>query len=203
MTEATLEKEDNDKSTREVKQPRVETIPLRKKRISPRAWIAVAIAAAVLTVVVGLLLNRRSRAIAHQQPVSDSETGSSVIALSPEQQASVAVEVVQSRTLQSDVTAPGKITFNGNRVTPVFSQFSGRIAQVLAEVGKTVHSGQTIGMIDTPDIVGLQTDYLQALTTERSSRTTLELSQRPRERAARLADAEAIPRRDLQQAQAD
>jgi len=77
-----------------------------------------------------------------------------------------------------------QITFDGNQVTPVFSQFSGRIAQVMAEVGTMVRAGQTIAMIDTPDIVGLQTDYLQALTTERSSRTTLELSQRTRERAA-------------------
>jgi cobalt-zinc-cadmium efflux system membrane fusion protein len=58
-------------------------------------------------------------------------------------------------------------------------------------------------MIDTPDIVGMQSDYLQALTTERSARTTLDLATRTRERAVRLAEAEAIPKRDLQQAQAD
>ncbi len=101
------------------------------------------------------------------------------------------------------MTAPGKIAFNGNRVTPVFSQFSGRVVRLTAEIGTTVRSGQVIGMIDTPDIVGIQSDYLQALTTERSARTTLDLATRTRERAARLTEAEAIPKRDLQQAQAD
>jgi cobalt-zinc-cadmium efflux system membrane fusion protein len=152
---------------------------------------------------VWVLVNHRSKAVARQQPTSDSETRPSFVTLSPEQRAAVAIEVAQRRTLQRDVTAPGKIAFNGNRVTPVFSQFAGRIARLMAEVGTTVHSGQTIGMIDTPDIVGMQTDYLQALTTERSARTTLDLATRTRERASRLAEAEAIPKRDLQQAQAD
>src|SRR5258708_14563543 len=156
MTEASLEIEDSDESTTEAKQSRAEAIPFQKKRLWPRAWIAIAVAAAVLTVVVWFLLNRRARAIPHQQPVADSETSSSVVALSPEQQASVVVEVAQRRMLQGDVTAPGKITFDGNRVTPVFSQFSGRIAQVMAEVGTMVRPGQTIAMIDTPDTVGLQ-----------------------------------------------
>jgi cobalt-zinc-cadmium efflux system membrane fusion protein len=58
-------------------------------------------------------------------------------------------------------------------------------------------------MIDTPDIVGMQSDYLQAVTAERSAGTTLDLAKRTCERAARLTEAEAIPKRDLLQAQAD
>jgi cobalt-zinc-cadmium efflux system membrane fusion protein len=203
MTEAPLEVEKSDEETTAGKQPSVEAIPFYKKRIGPLTWIAIAVIAAVLTVGVWVLVNHRSKAVARQQPTSDSETRPSFVTLSPEQRAAVAIEVAQRRTLQRDVTAPGKIAFNGNRVTPVFSQFAGRIARLMAEVGTTVHSGQTIGMIDTPDIVGMQTDYLQALTTERSARTTLDLATRTRERASRLAEAEAIPKRDLQQAQAD
>src|ERR1700686_4239888 len=201
MSEGTLEIS-NEPPT-EGEQSAVKAIPVHKKRVGPQAWLAIALVAAAIAVGTWFLLNRRSRAVARQQPVSNSEMSSSFVTLSPEQQAAVAVEVAQRQTLQSDVTAPGKIAFNGNRVTPVFSQFAGRIARLMAEVGTTVHAGQTIGMIDTPDIVGLQTDYLQALTTERSARTTLDLATRTRERAARLAEAEAIPKRDLQQAQAD
>jgi cobalt-zinc-cadmium efflux system membrane fusion protein len=177
--------------------------PAQPKRIASGIWFAVALVLAGIAVGIWFLVNHNSKAIASQQPVSDSETNSTLTTLSPEQRAAIAVEVAQTRTLQGDVTAPGKIAFNGNRVTPVFSQFSGRVVRLTSEIGATVSAGQTIGMIDTPDIVAMQSDYLQALTTERTARTTLNLAMRTRERAERLADAEAIPKRDLQQAQAD
>ena len=203
MSEATLEVEKNDETRADVKQSPVEAIPVQKKRIGRRAWFVIALVTITIAALMWFLASRRSRAVTREQPISDSETSQSLATLSPEQRAAIAVEVAQRRTLQSDVTAPGKISFNGNRVTPVFSQFSGRIVRLMAEIGTTVRSGQTIGVIDTPDIVGMQSDYLQALTTERSAHTTLDLATRTRERAARLAEAEAIPKRDLQQAQAD
>jgi membrane fusion protein, heavy metal efflux system len=202
MSEATLEIEGGHEATTDVKTP-PEGVSLHKKRIAPWKWLVGALVAACLAIGMWFLFNRRSSVVARQEPVSNSEVGSSLVTLSPQQQAAVAVEVAQRQTLQSDVIAPGKIAFNSNRVTPVFSQLSGRIVRLMAELGTTVSSGQTIAMIDTPDIVGMQTDYLQALATERSARTTLDLATRTRDRAARLAEAEAIPKRDLQQAQAD
>ena len=201
MNEATLEIEKSDETG--LKQSTPEAIPVHKKRIAPWKWLAITFIVAGLVVGMWLLLGRRSRAEVRRQPVSESETSASFATLSPEQRAAIAVEVAQTHTLQGDVAAPGKIAFNGNRVTPVFSQFSGRIVRLMSEIGTTVSSGKTIGMIDTPDIIGMQSDYVQALTAERSARTTLDLATRTRERAARLAEAEAIPKRDLQQAQAD
>jgi membrane fusion protein, heavy metal efflux system len=202
MSEDTLEIEEGNDAKTEVKNAAVAGL-VQRKRIAPWTWLVIAVVAAGLAVGIWFLLGRRSRAVTHQQPVSESETSSSFATLSPEQRGAIAVEVAQTHTLQGDVTTPGKIGFNGNRVTPVFSQFAGRIVRLMSEIGTRVRSGQTIGMIDTPDIVGMQSDYLQALTTERSARTTLGLATRTRERAARLAEAEAIPKRDLQQAQAD
>jgi cobalt-zinc-cadmium efflux system membrane fusion protein len=148
------------------------------------------------------VLSRRARVTAKVETAIPTDT-LSVVTLSPDQRAAIAIEVAQLRTLRADVTVPGKIAFDGNRMTPVFSQFSGRIVKLEAEVGSTVRAGQVIGTIDTPDIVGMQSDYLQAITAERSASTTLELAKRTRERTERLAEAEAVPRRDLQQAQAD
>ena len=203
MNEATLEIEKSDEGATGVKKSPPEAIPVHKKQIAPWKWLAIAVVATGLVAGMWFLLSRRSRTAARQQPDSQSETSSSFATLSPEQRAAIAVEVAQTHTLQGDMTAPAKIAFNGNRVTPVFSQFSGRVVRLTAEIGTMVRSGQTIGMIDTPDIVGIQSDYLQALTTERSAQTTLDLATRTRERAARLVEAEAIPKRDLQQAQAD
>src|SRR6266851_1516781 len=122
MSEGTLEVS-NEPPTG-VKPSPVNAVPVHKKRIGPRAWLAIALVAIAIAAGTWFLLNRRSRTAARQQSVSDSETSSSFATLSPEQRAAIAVEVAQTRTLEGDVTAPGKIAFNGNRVTPVFSQFS-------------------------------------------------------------------------------
>ena len=166
-------------------------------------WLALLGVAALIAFAVAVyLLNRRATSTTRTETPSVTET-TSAISLSPEQRAAVAVEVVQKHFVQTDVTVPGKIAFNGSEVTPVLSQFSGRIVKLDAVVESTVRVGQVIGTIDTPDIVGFQSDYQQALTAERSARTSLDLAKRTRERDERLAAAEAIPQRDLQQAQAD
>jgi len=167
-------------------------------------FIGLAFFAALVLVSIALtryLLHRDAQhATKTETPAADT---TAEITLTPEQRAAVAVEVVQKHSVLTDVTAPGKIALNGNRVTPVLTQFSGRIVKLDAAVESMVKAGQVIGTIDTPDIVGIQSDYQQALAAERSARTTLELTSRTRERSERLAAAEAIPERDLQQAQAD
>ncbi len=166
-------------------------------------WIIVGAILAAIMMITSLLLARKAKVTAAGEKAATSETSAANEPLSPDQRAAISVEVVQKQTVQSGVTAPGKVTFNGNRVTPVFSQFSGRLVRLDAEVGMVVRPRQVIGTIDTPDIVSAQADYQQALTSERSARTSLDLLRRTRERAERLVAAEAIPRRDLQQAQAD
>jgi cobalt-zinc-cadmium efflux system membrane fusion protein len=177
--------------------------PSRAKKNRGLWYVLIGVVALGLVIAAAVFLNRRANVAPAEKATPDAETPSSVTTLSPEQRAAIAVEVVQQRTLQGDVVAPGKVAFNGNKVTPVFSQFTGRIVRLDAEVGSTMRAGQVLGTIDTPDIVGMQSDFLQSLTAERSARTTLELAKRTRERAERLAAAEAIPQRDLQQAQAD
>lgn len=181
--------------------------PVRNAASSRRRIVyLVLIAVGVVTVVavaVGQYL-MKSRAI----PVTKGEgqtaaDGTSAITLTPEQSAAIVAEAVQKHLIQTDVTVPGKIVFNGNYVTPVLSQFSGRIVKLDAAVETTVGAGTVLGTIDSPDIVGIQSDYQQALTAERSARTSFELAKRTRERAERLAAVEAIPQRELQQDQAD
>jgi cobalt-zinc-cadmium efflux system membrane fusion protein len=190
----------------QVSKETVETAELPRPWSNLTGWI-VAAAALILTFITALLfLHHKSSVTSAAETTATSDASSvaaSTIVLTPEQQAIIAVEVVQRRPIELDVAAPGKIAFNGNRISPVYSQFSGRLVRLNAEVGTTVRAGQVIGMIDTPDIVAMQADYQQAVTAERSARTSLELATRTRERSERLAAAEAIPQRDLQQAQAD
>jgi cobalt-zinc-cadmium efflux system membrane fusion protein len=172
----------------------------RKRR--PLVWAALIGVTVLVAIGLAVLLVKRTIPTTKTESPAVPET-SSVVMLSPEQQAALAVEVVQKHSEQTDVTVPGKIAFNGEKVTSVLSQFSGRVVRLDATVELTVKAGQVIGTIDTPDIVGIQSDYQQSLTAERSARTTLDLATRTRERNERLANAEAIPQRDLQQSQAD
>src|SRR5260370_38195916 len=107
MNEATLEIEKSDEPTADLRPP-PEAIPGNKHHIAPGKWVASALVVAGLDVSMWFLLSRRSRAEARQQPLSESETSSSFATLSPEQQAAIAIEVTQTRTLQGDVNAPGK-----------------------------------------------------------------------------------------------
>lgn len=175
------------------------------RRASKQKMIARLIAALVIgaMIAVGALLLKKEHASASQNGSAGNHSASAVSQLSPEQQAHIEVEVVQQRRLPSELAVTGKVSFNGDLVTPVFSQFSGRLIKLNAEVGSTVKAGQALGTIDTPDIIATQADYQQAISAERSANTSLELAKRTRERATRLAAVEAIPQRELQQAQAD
>jgi cobalt-zinc-cadmium efflux system membrane fusion protein len=175
----------------------------KRSRAGYVLWVVAACAVVVIALAAFYFLRPRKAAATTEQTTATTEAPTTAATLSPEQLSAVAVEVVQIRTVKSDVTAPGRVVFNGNGVTPVFSQFSGRLVRLDAEVGATVRRGQVIGMIDTPDIVSSEADYQQALSNERTARTSLDLATRTRERAERLLAAEAIPQRDLQQAQAD
>ena len=189
--------------TEELTQTR-RTAPGRENRRANYIGWTIAGTFVIAIIIIGsLLLIRKTKTAATEEKTTSSETSAANEPLTPEQRAAISVEVAQKQIIQAGVTAPGKVTFNGNRVTPVFSQFSGRLVRLDAEVGMVVRQHQVIGTIDTPDIVSAQADYQQALTSERSARTSLDLLRRTRERAERLVAAEAIPRRDLQQAQAD
>jgi membrane fusion protein, heavy metal efflux system len=173
------------------------------RSIASYFWLALVGLAALIAVVVTIyILKRQVLPSAKTETPTDSDA-SMAITLVPDRRAAVAIEVARKHSVQTDVVVPGKIAFNSNKLTLVLSQFSGRIVKLDAMVESTVQAGQEIGMIDTPDIVGIQSDYQQALAAERSARTTLDLAKRVRERSERLAAAEAIPQRDLQQAQAD
>ena len=166
----------------------------------PLGWI-IGVLVVVITIVAAIfLLNHRSGGI-KAAPLAEESTDA--IQLSPEQQAAISVETVQPTTLQLDVSTPGKIAFNADRITPVFSQFSGRLVRLSAEVGSEVRAGDTLATVDTPDVVSAEADYQQAIANEHTARSALELAMRVRQRAERLAAAEAIAARELQQAQAD
>ena len=92
--------------------------------------------------------------------------------------------------------------FNANRLTPVFTRFSGRVVSLAVGVGTSVREGQPLAMLDSSEVVGMETDFQAALTAARAARISHDQSVLTRDRATRLADVDAIARRELQEAQA-
>jgi cobalt-zinc-cadmium efflux system membrane fusion protein len=124
------------------------------------------------------------------------------VTLAPEQRPSVISTSVAHGDVPVRASVPGRIEFNANRVTPVFAQFSGRVVRLDVEVGTSVREGQTLAMLDSSDVVGMQADYQEAQAAVRAARTGHDQAVRTRDRATRLAGVEAIPLRELQEAQA-
>src|SRR5262249_27036727 len=133
--------------------------------------------------------------------VTPSHAPADLVTLAPEQRNRVTTRTVSEGDVPVRATVPGRVEFDANRVTPFFAQLSGRIVRLEAEVGMSVREGQVLGMLDSPDVVAMQAEYQQALSSVRAARTSVEQAERTHERASKLADVEAIPRRDLQEAE--
>jgi membrane fusion protein, heavy metal efflux system len=124
------------------------------------------------------------------------------VTLEPQQRSSVTTTSVAHGDLPVHASVSGRIEFNANAVTPVFAQFSGRVVQLDIEVGSLVRQGQVLAMLDSSEVVGMQADYEEALAQMRAARSAHDQTVRSRARAARLVGVDAIPQRELQDAQA-
>ena len=165
-----------------------------------RVWATLAIAVLSVAAVVAFALSARGTAGAAavaKAPLKPPDT----VTLAPEQRASVVSSSVALGDVPVRASVAARIEFNANAVTALFAQLSGRVVRLDVEVGTPVSEGQTIAFLDSPDVVGMQADYQGALAATRGARASYEHASRTRERASRLATVEAIPLRDLQDAQ--
>src|SRR5215813_14155636 len=120
-----------------------------------------------------------------------------------EQMRQIAVEPVTERTLDVERETTGKIAFNEERMTPVFTPYAGRVLEVSASKGAVVQSGQPLLTIESPELVAAQNELAAARSDENKARIALDTAQKVAERARRLNEREALATKDLQQAEAD
>jgi cobalt-zinc-cadmium efflux system membrane fusion protein len=173
----------------------------RSSKIKRALGWAITTAVVLLTIVFGYRLLFVKENLAADPKIAAPD--SAAIKLAPEQRQEITVEVAQKHAVQGAVKSPGKIAFNANQISPVLPQFSGKIVKLNAEIGNTVRAGQVLGVIETPDIVQPQADFQQSLANLRTAQTSLEKAVRTRERSERLAQAEAIARREAEDARID
>jgi len=109
---------------------------------------------------------------------------------------SVKVEAVSE--IPVPVTEPlnGKIVFDENRTARIVSPVAGRAITIKAQVGDTVKAGQTLLVMDSPDVGGAVADV-------RKAQADMQLKQQALERSRMLVDHGVLAKKEVEVAQAD
>lgn len=108
---------------------------------------------------------------------------------------SIAVEEV-SRRSETALPLTGRLTWDEDVTVRVFSPVAGRVGKIAAAQGQRVSAGALLAEISSPDFGQAQADAVRAA-------ADLAVAQRNRDRAGRLVERGAVPRKDLDNAEAD
>jgi cobalt-zinc-cadmium efflux system membrane fusion protein len=161
-----------------------------------RQWRLTGIAAAVVVIVV-LAAWLGGRAFGpHEAPATSAPSSPGTFRATPQQLKTLTVEVVQTHDFVSQELTEGKIAVNGDRATPVFSPYSGRVTRVIAGLGDTVKSGAPLATLEA-------SEYVQAQNDLKSAAAAVKLARINETRKHALYDAKGGSLQDWQSAQAD
>ncbi len=120
--------------------------------------------------------------------------------LSDAEMRTLRIEEVQPREFRAERVAEGRIAYNEDRSTPVFSPYSGRVVRVLAKLGDQIRAGEPLLEVETTDLAAAANDLLSALDASNKARSTLEQALREERRQNSLFSARAASQRDVEQA---
>ena len=121
----------------------------------------------------------------------------------PAQMASLKVVTVETMVFRGEERADGKIAINADKTTPVFSPYSGRVTQVMANLGDNVKQGTPLLAIAATEFAQGQNDLRAAMSALDTARSQLDLAQANEKRKHGLYDAKAGSLQDWLQSQTD
>jgi cobalt-zinc-cadmium efflux system membrane fusion protein len=133
---------------------------------------------------------------AHEAQVAPAPAPPGTFRASAQQLKTLTMEPVRTHGFVSEELTEGKIAVNGDRATPVFSPYSGRVTRVIAGLGDIVKSGAQLATLEASEFVQAQNDLKLA-----ASQVKLARINETRKHA--LYDAKGGSLQDWQQAQAD
>ncbi|HEY6022977.1 MAG TPA: efflux RND transporter periplasmic adaptor subunit [Pseudolabrys sp.] len=120
----------------------------------------------------------------------------------PKQWAALAISPVTDVVFRNEHLTEGKISVDEDRATLIFSPYSGRVIKLLAKPGDAVKAGQPLFIVEAPDMVQAQNDFINAISSLNKARSALELAKIVEQQNKTLYDSRAGSLRDLQQSQA-
>ena len=160
-----------------------------------RQWRAIGIAAAALVIVIAAVW-LGGRLFATREAPAPVPSPPGTFRATAQQLKSLTVETVQTHGFVSEELTEGKIAVNGDRATPVFSPYSGRVTRVIAGLGDTVKAGAPLATLEASEFVQAQNDL-------RLAASQIKLARINETRKHALYDAKGGSLQDWQSAQAD
>jgi cobalt-zinc-cadmium efflux system membrane fusion protein len=112
------------------------------------------------------------------------------------QAAGITIAAIAYQELGRRLPASGRITFDDQRVTHVFSPVSGRVVRLVAQPGQRVHKGEPLAVIESPDLGSAVSDQAKA-------QAALEAAARELQRQKELFAVQAAAQRELEAAEAN
>jgi membrane fusion protein, heavy metal efflux system len=119
------------------------------------------------------------------------------------QWANLRTAAAEQASFRTEHVADGKIAFNDDKATPVYSPYSGRVARVIARPGDVVKMGDPLFVIQANEFVQGQNDLITALAASRKAVKQLDMAQKTESRQHELYLAKAGALKDWQQSQTD
>ncbi len=123
--------------------------------------------------------------------------------LTDRQWATLKISPVSELEFQDVTETDGKIAWDDDHVTPVFSPYSGRITRLMAHAGDTIAAGQPLFAIQASELAQAQNDLIAASANLRTARAQLALATTNEKRQHDLYLAQGAALKDWQQAQLD
>ena len=172
-------------------------MPARRDVTIIAAVLLIAVALAIATTLARRAEPGPEAGIVEQSPRTDS-----LFHPTAKQWGMLTVEPVTREVFRSEHLTEGKIGIDEDRATLVFSPYSGRVLKLLAKPGDTVTAGQGLFVVEAPDMVQAQNDFISAVAGLNKAKAALELAEIIERQNRSLYETRAAPLRDVQQSQA-
>ena len=158
-------------------------------------WLS---AAAVILLLAAFTLGRRIRSANGAETTTDVERTTatdSVVTLDSTSLRLAGIEIANAApTTASDLLANGTITYDANKVSVIASRAEGRVVSVLTDLGRSVVAGQTMAVLESPEVGGTRGDLGKA-------QAALETARQNYEREKRLYEQQITPQKELLEAE--
>ena len=118
------------------------------------------------------------------------------VTVTPAQRARLHIQTIKPAVFHRTIETTGTVGVDNDRATTVLAPISGPASRLLVSLGVKVKAGDPLALVDSPDFATAISGYRKAVVTARNLRRIADLDQQ-------LFDADAIARRDLEQAQTD
>jgi cobalt-zinc-cadmium efflux system membrane fusion protein len=118
------------------------------------------------------------------------------VTVTPAQRERIHVQAIKPSTFHRTIETTGTVGFDSDRATTVLAAISGPASRLLVSLGARVKEGDPLALVDSPDYAAAISGYRKAVVTAKNLRRIADLDKQ-------LFDADAIARRDLEQAQTD